>query len=177
LQYHDLQKTILGYQVFVPNDDDLLAYMKSRLFPVPDDKTALKNDPVLLHDWRMKLQENRKKFLQQICDTVVDNINSRVRPELTDASLDLKIGRPYLSEDSKVIRIALFLLEGMLKKKDPGLRRKEFVAQATDRLDIPVESNMVKNARSLFEKAKKEEDQKLLTQAEAQASNWLERFD
>lgn len=177
LQYHDSQKTILGYQVFVPTDDDLFVYMKACLFPVPDDKTALKTDPVLLHDWRTKLQENRKKFLQQICDTVTDNINSRVRPEHTDDSGALKLGRPYLPEDSRIIRIALFLLENMLKKKDPGLRRMEFVALATDKLNIPVESNMVKNARSLYDKAKKQGDLKLLTQAEARASKWLERFE
>ena len=85
-------------------------------------------------------------------------------------------GRPPLSQDETILRIALGLLEEHIKHKDKEAKRGEVVLLAVEKLNIPAGISEVKDGMERLRRARQRDDQGLFQSARELFDAWLPRI-
>lgn len=184
LQYLDPNRASLWFQVTAPSDDDYDRYAQHYQFSLPLNVYEWSADAIRAHRKQQLdqlLSSNRHRLLVEICMSVLSRLPKPDLTATTSAQIDtkssrLKGGRPGLPDDEKLRRLALVMLEKKLKQIDPGLTHGEFAFQVQQKLKIPLEEHTIRNAAKLLERAQKNDEQQLLSQAEALVAEWQSRF-
>jgi hypothetical protein len=85
-------------------------------------------------------------------------------------------GRPPLSREEIVLRMALGLIEEHLQKKDKNAKRGEVLLLAIETLHIPTKIEEIKDGVTRLKRARKMDDHDLLDSAHDQFQSWLSRL-
>lgn len=185
LQHVDAGRTLFSFKTMEPAAGDIELYSETRPISLPDNTHELSVETILsCHKVKMveELYLNRKRVLHEIATQLSGRLAIIAQPVVSthrmESSRSKKAGgRPGLSEEEMIRRLALVFLERQLKRKDPGFTRGEFVFQVQQKLEMPVETHTVKNATKLLDQAQKDELQHVLSQAETLAAEWQKQFE
>jgi hypothetical protein len=114
------------------------------------------------------------KYLKRLCMAMLEDLTPlhlQKRNE-TSAKIDHP-GKPALSEDEVIYRLALAQLEEHLKEKDKGMTRGEVVVIAKERLNRIIKSTEIKDGKQRLDNARWRKDNMLLDAAQEQLNDWL----
>lgn len=182
LQHLDSHRTLMSFKVTAPTAEDREIYLSIRSTPMPENLSGMSVEQIKA--WQVyhvqdELYQKRKTFLQNLCASISEKVTKLVQPGPTlsqpKAGSNLPVrsgGRPGLPDDEKLRRLALVILERKLKQIDPGLTHGEFAFQVQQKLKIPLEEHTIRNAAKLLERAQKNQEHELLSQAESLAAKW-----
>jgi hypothetical protein len=113
------------------------------------------------------------EYLKRLCMTVSSDLKHSHSSNKTNSRSNLP-GKPSLSQDDLIFRIALALLEEYLKKKDKGMTRGEVVVIANERLNHITTTTEIKERR--LGDASWKNDQALIDSAQEQLDAWLNKL-
>ena len=168
IQFLTDQKTRLSFEVAAPYAADIARFMEQEHKNMRMPLSGRNPKKLTLAEFESGfsvLRNLRLQALKVICTAVIKRVEMPSNPGLGG-------GRPGLTTEEKIRRMALLLLEERLKQKNPGYTRGEFVFQVHQRLQLPIDMNTIKNAVNLLARARKEHEQDVIAQAEALADQW-----
>lgn len=185
VQYTGLNQTRISFKVLQPSGEDIEKYCSANSALLLDDLYGLSADQIRTLQKTQafeKLIAGRQKMLRSFYTPIsaklmeqAQSLAKALQPE--PGSHTISSGRPGLSNDELLRRLALVLLEKRLKQKDPGLTRGEFVFLVQQKLKIPLEMHTIKNAAKLLAHAQKNDEQTVLSMAEKMAVEWQKQFE
>jgi len=186
LQHLDSHRTLMLFKVTTPIEEDRKIYLSIRPMPMPENLTGKSVEEIKVwqeYHVQDELYQQRKMYLLKLCVALSEKVTKLMlsgptitQPQAGSGSSVRSGGRPGLPTDEKLRRLALVMLEKKLKQIDPGLTHGEFAFQVQQKLKIPLEEHTIRNAAKLLERAQKNDEQQLLSQAEALVAEWQSRF-
>jgi hypothetical protein len=133
---------------------------------------------LIANDGIQKIEKMRKEILVNLCNQVIDDL-TMYQPfrERGYKSLQTRQGgRPPLSREETIFRMALGLIEEHLKQADKNAKRGEVVILAIEKLNIPAKIGDVKDGAVRLGRARQMGEKNLLQSAQEQFQSWLPRL-
>lgn len=176
LQYLTDQFTRLSIEV------EACSEAEGVLFGQPPDSASLLSpdivQSILINGGKLRLTGLRRRFLVDLCNQTVHELTIH-QPCREGSARSLPAGhggRPPLSREELVFRIALGMIEEHLKQEDKNAKRGEVVMMAIEKLNIPAKIGDVKDGVVRLGRARQMRDQGLLQSATEQFHSWLPRL-
>lgn len=169
VQYYSPYQVRLSLEVDPCNDEDILRYHS--LFR---NQTAGR---IILTKGGTEIQWGRETLLTNLCDQMMANLGT-THPLFPDTPRPVagQAGKPLLSEEEAILRVALAILEKLLKQKDAGMTRGEVVVLARERLGILTTINNIKDGKIRLGDADSKGAETLINSAQKQVDAWLSRL-
>jgi hypothetical protein len=169
LQYYSLNQVRLSIETDQCADEDILRYHS-----YPRGRVIVR---LILAEGDPEIRRGREALLTDLCDQLLANL-STARPLLpgTPKPVPGQAGKPPLSEEEVILRIALALLEKQLKGQDLGMTRGEVVVLARERLGILTTINNIKDGKNRLGDADWKGNEALLNSAQELENTWLSRL-
>lgn len=135
-------------------------------------------EKLMANDGIQLIEKMRKEILINLCNRVIDDLTmyQPFREQGYKLLQERQGGRPPLSREETVFRMALGLIEEHLKLVDKNAKRGEVVILAVEKLNVPVEIGDIKDGMARLARARAMGDQELLQSAQDQFQSWLPRL-